>query len=397
MNSLVPPSSSPQANERTKLALIAEGGGQRGIFTAGVLDAWLAENYDPFDMFIGTSAGSQNLTSFLARQKGYAKRLIRGLSRHKRFFQVGRGLVGKHIVDLDWYFDKTKETNRLLDFSAATENLGDRELFITATNSRDRKPYFLSPTGSANQWRELLKASSALPFLYKQGVALTTDYNASAYNASSNNGENTSVSSSNRALARKSIAKGPTKGEQNASCIKQTAPTSDFYLDGGLAAPLPVREAYERGAKKIVVIRTGDINFQARSAWLYKLKSLVCATGHCPKTINYLVQHEQAYQQELAFIANPPADVEIIQIFAGKTLHSKLLGSTDSDLRHDYKVGVSAGKHFLAQHEAAKDRDVALPPTGDLALPAADDLALVAAMNGSAINQTAFRSHRLSA
>ena len=44
MNTSVPSSSSPQANERTKLALIAEGGGQRGIFTAGVLDAWLAEN-----------------------------------------------------------------------------------------------------------------------------------------------------------------------------------------------------------------------------------------------------------------------------------------------------------------------------------------------------------------
>ena len=37
-----------------KVALIAEGGGQRGIFTAGVLDAWLEQNYDPFDLFIGT-------------------------------------------------------------------------------------------------------------------------------------------------------------------------------------------------------------------------------------------------------------------------------------------------------------------------------------------------------
>ena len=52
-----------------KVALIAEGGGQRGIFTAGVLDAWLEQEYDPFDLFIGTSAGSQNLTSYLARQK----------------------------------------------------------------------------------------------------------------------------------------------------------------------------------------------------------------------------------------------------------------------------------------------------------------------------------------
>ena len=65
-----------------------------------------------------------------------------------------------------------------------------------------------------------------------------------------------------------------------------------------------------------------------------------------------MVQHEQAYQQELAFIANPPADVEIVQIFAGKKLHSKLLGSTDSDLRHDHKIGVAAGKAYLEQQNA---------------------------------------------
>lgn len=57
-------------SQATKVALVAEGGGQRGIFTAGVLDTWLENNYDPFDILIGTSAGSQNLTSYVARQKG---------------------------------------------------------------------------------------------------------------------------------------------------------------------------------------------------------------------------------------------------------------------------------------------------------------------------------------
>jgi predicted patatin/cPLA2 family phospholipase len=306
-----------------KLALIAEGGGQRGIFTAGVLDAWLDVGYDPFDMFIGTSAGSQNLTSFLSRQKGYAKRLIRGLSRHKRFFQLGRGLVGKNIVDLDWYFDKTTEANRTIDFKTAKQTLGNRQLLITATNSRDRKPYFLSPTGGSHQWRELLKASSALPFLYKQGVKLTPWLNIEAANqadASNNQSE--------------------------------VQPQADFYLDGGLAAPLPVREAYNRGARKIVVIRTANAHFQTQSAWVHKLSTLVCGSGYCPKTIDYLVQHEEAYQQELAFIANPPADLEIVQIFADKKLQSKLLGSTDTDLRHDHRVGVEVGKAFLEQENA---------------------------------------------
>jgi len=301
-----------------KVALIAEGGGQRGIFTAGVLDAWLEQNYDPFDLFIGTSAGSQNLTSYLARQKGYAKRLIRGLSRNKRFFQLGRGLMGKHIVDLDWYFDKTKEVNRAIDFKTAKTSLGERELLITATNARDRKAYYLSPTGEEHQWRELLKASSALPFLYKQGVKLTPWLNAQAAN------------------------------ETNTI----TEPQEDFFLDGGLAAPLPVREAYNRGARKIVVIRTVDADFQAQSAWVQKLRSLATAAGYCPKTLDYLIQHEQAYLDELNFMANPPSDVEIIQIFADETLHSKLLGSTNDDLRKDHKLGVKAGREYLKSQNA---------------------------------------------
>tara|TARA_Y100000296_G_scaffold50647_1_gene58071 strand:+ start:3555 stop:4709 length:1155 start_codon:yes stop_codon:yes gene_type:complete len=296
----------------SKVALVAEGGGQRGIFTAGVLDTWLDAGHDPFDILIGTSAGSQNLTSFVARQKGYAKRLIRGLTRHKRFFQMGRGLMGKHIVDLDWYFDKTQEANRLLDLDTAKSNVADREILFTATNSRDRKAYFLNPMKSQNNWVELIKASSALPLLYKQGVPLHTEIEA-----------------------------------------KQAANT-DFYLDGGLAAPLPVTEAYNRGATKIIVIRTVDEGFQAQSPWLQKLSAVMCATGTCPKTIDYLLQHEHAYQKELAFIENPPEGVEIIQIFAPNKLQSKLLGSTDAQLRHDYNLGKKAGIAFLEAENASE-------------------------------------------
>jgi predicted patatin/cPLA2 family phospholipase len=309
----------PYEASRPKMALIAEGGGQRGIFTAGVLDAWLENDFDPFDLFIGTSAGSQNITSFLSRQQGYAKQLIRGLSRHKRFYQLGRGLVGGNVVDLDWYFDQTTQGRFALDFTTAARSLGPRELLITATNSRDRQGYFLRPNGDNDHWRELLKASSALPFLYKHGVKLSPWLTANA---------------ANQAHARVDY------------------PQVDFYLDGGLAAPLPVREAYRRGARKIVVIRTVNANFHAQSAWVNKLKSWICVSGYCPKTIDYLVQHEQAYEQELAFIAHPPEDVEIIQIFANDNLQSKLLGSTDVDLHHDYGTGLAAGKAFL-QTQAA--------------------------------------------
>ena len=45
-------------------ALVAEGGGQRGIFTAAILDRWLEHSFNPFSLLIGTSAGAQNLSSY---------------------------------------------------------------------------------------------------------------------------------------------------------------------------------------------------------------------------------------------------------------------------------------------------------------------------------------------
>jgi predicted patatin/cPLA2 family phospholipase len=317
-------SSKPPINHdkasRIKIALIAEGGGQRGIFTAGVLDAWLENDFDPFDLFIGTSAGSQNITSFLSGQKGYAERLISELSRRKRFYQIGRGLVGGNIVDLDWYFDKTIKGVFALDFIAATKSLGQRELLITATNSRNRHGYFLSPNGDSNNWRQLLKASSALPFLYKQGVKLAPRLSVSTVNQTE---------------------------------ASDDYPQADFYLDGGLAAPLPVREAYRRGARKIVVIRTVNAYIHTQFAWVRNLKSWVYESGYCPKIVGYLVQHEHAYQQELTFIDNPPEDVEIIQIFAKDNLQSKQLSSTYMDLQHDYRAGIAAGNTFLQDKKRA--------------------------------------------
>ncbi|MFT4905997.1 MAG: putative patatin/cPLA2 family phospholipase [Oleispira sp.] len=84
-------------------ALVAEGGGQRGIFTAGVLDSWLQAGFNPFDLLIGTSAGAQNLSSYMTCQKGFGRHSITSLSRDPRFFKLSRTFIGKHAVDLDWY------------------------------------------------------------------------------------------------------------------------------------------------------------------------------------------------------------------------------------------------------------------------------------------------------
>lgn len=43
--------------EMSKSALIVEGGAMRGIFAAGVLDAFMQDDFRPYDFAIGVSAG----------------------------------------------------------------------------------------------------------------------------------------------------------------------------------------------------------------------------------------------------------------------------------------------------------------------------------------------------
>ena len=55
-----------------KSALILEGGGMRGVFTAGVLDN-LMDRGIQFPYVIGVSAGACSALSYMAHQRGRAK------------------------------------------------------------------------------------------------------------------------------------------------------------------------------------------------------------------------------------------------------------------------------------------------------------------------------------
>lgn len=278
-------------------ALVAEGGGQRGIFTAGVLDSWLHTGFNPFDLLIGTSAGAQNLSSYMTCQKGFGRHSITSLSRNPKFFNLSRTFIGKHAVDLDWYFDQVEKAEYKLNLGCGEERLTSRQLLFSATKADDKSATFFGPT--RENWLTLLKASSALPILYKKGVEIDNNY----------------------------------------------------YVDGGVAAPVPVEEAYNRGAKRIVVIRTVPEKSNIQTPWAHKLKSVFCQTNRCPKALDLLTHHENAYQSTLDFIARPPKDVEIVQIFPKQALTSRLVGSSNQALATDYELGFQAGLSFLKNNE----------------------------------------------
>ncbi|MBA6234012.1 MULTISPECIES: hypothetical protein [unclassified Colwellia] len=51
-----------------KVALVVEGVGMLNIFAAGVLYSFNENNFDPFTLYLGVSAGSMSLASHLAGQ-----------------------------------------------------------------------------------------------------------------------------------------------------------------------------------------------------------------------------------------------------------------------------------------------------------------------------------------
>ena len=49
--------------------MVLEGGGMRGVYTAGVLDFFMDQNFYP-DGIVGVSAGACHATSYISKQRG---------------------------------------------------------------------------------------------------------------------------------------------------------------------------------------------------------------------------------------------------------------------------------------------------------------------------------------
>ena len=274
-------------------AIVAEGGGQRGIYTAGVLDAFLGAGFNPFEIGVGASAGAQNLSSYFISMPGYAKRAIAELSVSPDFMVPYRWIGKRSVLDLDMYF------SRLLDdpiyrfpCGEIDKLAGRRRLVFVATSKSDLSATYLEP--DSDSLLTHMKASSAVPFLYKGGVAVG----------------------------------------------------SEILVDGGVADPVPVRRAHALGASRIVVIRTVPGN-AATTCWRQRLKALRLGRAMPIAMSAMLERHEQAYDDAMQFIRQPPAGVEIVQIAPEVPLHSQVFGSRSTALMADYAIGRQAGEAAL--------------------------------------------------
>lgn len=83
------PDEKPTSTQTTNVpALVLEGGGFRGMFTAGVLDVLMERGLTDFSSVWGTSAGAMNAVSFKSGQIGRTMRVMLAFRDDKRFMSL---------------------------------------------------------------------------------------------------------------------------------------------------------------------------------------------------------------------------------------------------------------------------------------------------------------------
>ena len=147
--------------------LVLEGGGVRGIYTAGVLDVFL-EHGIRFDRVTGVSAGAIHGCSYLSGQKGRSIRYYRKYVSDPRFMSFRSWLTTGDIVGADFCYRELPDVLDVYDHEAFLAN--PTPYWAVCTDVETGEPAYIRLTDMRGQI-DYLRASASLPY-FSRIVAL---------------------------------------------------------------------------------------------------------------------------------------------------------------------------------------------------------------------------------
>ena len=269
--------------KKDKIALVVEGGGFKSAFTAGILDVFLINRFNPFDLYVGISGGAMNLTSYISRQYKRNFKIINAMCHNAHFISIIRFLKGGNYMELKYMLNVASEKFPF-DMDAANYNLGNSDCRFVVTNFDTGRPSYLSVKKFG--WIKTVQATGSLP------VA--------------------------------------TRGYCTIDGKK--------YIDGGLSDPLPIKKVYNLGYKKIVLLRTNpknlkpDWNIESLYAPIFFRDNL-----KIQKLIN---NNDKIYFKSQKYINNHPSDLKLIHLAPKKKLKCGVISSTKDHIHQDYLNGI---------------------------------------------------------
>lgn len=145
-----------------KTALVLEGGGFRGIFTAGVLEVFL-ENGLFFESVYGVSAGATYSVSYVSKQPG-RNIAVNEMIGDKRYCSVGNLLRNGSLFSWDFIFEEIPQKIIPFDYDALKGS--PTKVYIgTSDCHTGETEFFLLNTANKSDFKTLLAASCSLPLI----------------------------------------------------------------------------------------------------------------------------------------------------------------------------------------------------------------------------------------
>ena len=147
-----------------KIGLVLEGGGMRGLFSAGVLDALLELKELNVNGIVGVSSGALFGVNYVSKQKERAVRYNKKYADDKRYMGLHSWITTGNAVNKDFAF---YELPYKLDvFDNETFKKAKTDFYVVMTNVESGKPEYVLIEDAFAQM-EYLRATSALPFASK--------------------------------------------------------------------------------------------------------------------------------------------------------------------------------------------------------------------------------------
>lgn len=244
--------------------LILEGGGMKGIYTAGVLEYFM-EKDRYFSYVIGVSAGACNAASYISRQPGRNKSVMIDYIRHPDYISFRNLIQKRELFGMDLIFNQIP--NELLPFDFQAFHAAEERFVIGTTDCLTGEPVYFEKNENPNDILSIIRASSSLPFMSK----------AVTY-----------------------------KGH--------------LLMDGGVADPIPIRKALADGVEKPVIILTKSKGYRKKPSrfsrtgrYFYKdYMGLAHALEIRWKLYNDLLDEiEQLENEGKVFVIRPSEDFKV--------------------------------------------------------------------------------------
>lgn len=148
-----------------KTGLVLEGGGMRGLFTAGVLDVMMERDIK-VDGIVGVSAGACFGCNYLSKQPGRILRYNISMINEPRYMSLRNFLRTGNLMDGEFAYHTLPDEIDIFDKETYAKS--DVEYHIVCTDVLTGEPVYKRLTPPVDyEFLEWLRASSSLPLVSK--------------------------------------------------------------------------------------------------------------------------------------------------------------------------------------------------------------------------------------